>query len=200
MVEVLEGRREVRPLPFRLEKEDFADEAEDVLAAFGRADEFFDPVREEEDADFIVVAGGRKGEDAGDFSRLLSEGLVIGAEVAGGAQINGQEDGEFPFFPELFDVGVIHLGRDIPVDGADIVTVHVFPDFIKVHTLPLEGAMISPGQRVRDEFPRADLDLPDLAEDFAGRIGCLGLAQGTGTESKMRLMMSSEVTSSASAS
>ena len=44
LVEVLEGGREVCPLPFRLEKENFADEAEDVLAAFGRADEFLDPV------------------------------------------------------------------------------------------------------------------------------------------------------------
>ena len=94
---------------------------------------------------------------------MFAEGLVVGAEVAGSAQVDGQEDGQFPFFTEFFDVGVVHLGRDVPVDGSDVVAMHVLPDFVEIHALAFEGAMVSPGQRVRDEFPRADLDLPDLA-------------------------------------
>ena len=154
--------------------EDFADDAEDVVAAFGGGEVLFDLVGEEEEADFVAVADGGEGEDAGDFGGEFLFALGEGAEVARGADIDGEEDGEFAFFAEFFDEGDAGAGGDVPVDEADFVAGGVFADFIEVHAAALEDGVVFAGEGVGDEAAGAQLDLTDFLEDFAGGGGVHG--------------------------
>ena len=72
---------------------------------------------------------------------------------------------------------MVHPRGDIPIDGPNFVAGLVFANFVKVHPLALKGRVVLPGQTFGDQSTRANLDLPDLAEQFWGNSG-LGFSGG----------------------
>ena len=102
-VGVIERVDEVGAAALRGEAQDVADDAQDVLAAFLRVDEFLHAVGEEAEADLVLVAGGGEGEDAGDFSGEFALAGGGGAEGAGGAAVDEEHEGQLAFLAEFFD-------------------------------------------------------------------------------------------------
>jgi len=192
-IEVVKRLREIRTGTGGLKREDFADDSENVPAAFFRGDVFFDPVGEKNDADFIVVPNRGKRENSGKLGSELILRLLSAAELAGSADIDDEQYGEFAFFLKFLDVRMTEPRSDIPIDGTNFVAGHVLADFLEFHSAPLENRMILSAEHIGDFPIRADFNLPDFAKNFFWN-------HGTGTSSKMRLMTDSLVKSSASAS
>ncbi len=193
MVEIIERRLQVCPAAFWLKREDLADHAKHVAPPLFWRHVFFNLVGEHDEADLVVVANGGEREHGGKLGGQLVLGLADAAELARGADIDDQEDGEFALLLELLDVRMAEAGRDVPIDGTHLIARQILAHFFKFHPMPLENGMVLAAEHVRDFTVRADFDLPDFFEDFLGD-------HGTGTSSKIRLMTSSLVISSASAS
>src|SRR5690606_6966659 len=100
--------------------------------------------------------------------------------------------------------------RDVPVDVAHVVARLVLADLGELHPLSAEHALVLAAEDRCHDAARAQLDLPHLAQYVPCRRRCclrrgLGRAaqpadHGTSTAAKTRVTMSSDVTSSASAS
>ena len=166
--EEFEGLVDVGGVVLRLEEKNFADDAQDVAAAFAGRDVFLDDVGEEDEADLVVVADGGEGEDGGDLGGEFALGLGAGTERAGAAEVHEEHDGEFAFLDEFFDEGMVHPRGDIPVDGAHVVAGLVFAHLVEVHALAFEHAVVLARERLGHEAVGANLDLADFFEDFAG--------------------------------
>ena len=82
----------------------------------------------------------------------------------------------------------------VPVDVAHFVAGHVGAHLLELDAAPLEDALGLAREQVLDQVAAADLEPPDLAQQFRG------LHQGTRTCSRMRRATSSPSTPSASAS
>ena len=148
-------RGDVGPAPLRRAEEDVADDAQDVGAPLVRRDELLDLVAEEEQADLVAVADGGEGEDAGDLGGQFALALVARAEFAGGADVDGEHDGQFPLLAQLLDEGCAGAGRDVPVDQPDFVAGTVFADLVEVHAAALEDGVVFARERFGDEAARA---------------------------------------------
>jgi len=162
-----------------LEEEDFADEAEGVASTASGWDEEFVTVGEEEEADLVIVLDGAEGEDCREFSGKFAFGAG-GAENAGGADVDEQQEGEFTFFRELFDIGFASdfsdARGDIPLDEANFVAGLVFANFFKVHAPAFEHATVLARERGGHGVPCSQLNPADALEDFLSlrSIGCCG--------------------------
>ena len=77
---VFEGDLRVGAVVLRLEVKNFANEAKHVLAAFFGRDEQFDLVGVNEEADFIVVLDGGKGEESRERCHDFAFHLLAGTE------------------------------------------------------------------------------------------------------------------------
>ena len=162
LVKEVEGLIKIGAAEGGLEEKDFADDAQDMAPAFAGRNKFFDGAGEEDQADFIVVADGGKSEDRGDFGGQFAFGLGAGAEQSGAAEIDQEHDGELAFFDEFFDEGMVHAGGDIPIDGADFIAGLVLADFLKVHALAFEDAVVLAGERFVNQAEGTELDLADF--------------------------------------
>ncbi len=112
-----------------------------------------------------------KARTSGDFGGKLALALGLRAKLAGGADVDGEQDGQFPLLAQFLDEGRAGAGGDVPVDEPDFVAGAVFADFVEVHAAALEDGVVFARERVRDEAARAQFDLADFLEDFSGDGG-----------------------------
>ena len=160
---------------------------------FTRWHEQFNVIRKDNQADLVIVLDSREGNEGTEFRRHLIFHAFRTAEGARGREVHQEHHGQFAFFDEALHVGVPHAGGNIPVDRAHLVAELVFTHLVKLHTTALEDTMVFPGKRVIDGFAGVDLEVADFFRQLFGNHGTL-------TDSRMRVTMSSEVFSSASAS
>ena len=186
---------DVRPRGLGLIVQDLPDDVEEVAATLFRGDELFHPVAEKQGADLVVVQDRGEGEDGGDFRNLFPLGLPGGAEQAGTADVDQQDDSQLALFLEDLDIRRAHACGDVPVHVADIVTILVLTDFAESHTPALEGRMVLSGEDLVRERLGLDFDLADLLEQFSRVVH-----YGTMTALMTFSMICSVVTFSASAS
>ena len=71
----------VRPFRFRMEIQHLTDNIEDMLTALLRRDILLNTVREEHDADFIVVLNGRESNSCSNLRHHITLHLMLGTEV-----------------------------------------------------------------------------------------------------------------------
>ncbi len=80
IVEITDGRIQVRTLAFRFEGEQLAHDGKYVFLAFFCRDIGFDPVAEEDGSYFVVVVGSGEGQYGAYFGDQVLLALVNGAE------------------------------------------------------------------------------------------------------------------------
>src|SRR5204863_6770647 len=75
---------------------------------------------------------------------------------------------QFAFLDELFDEGMVHAGGHVPINRAHVVAGLILTHLVEIHALALEDAVVLAGERFADEPVRADFNLSDFFENFAG--------------------------------
>ena len=88
--------------------------------------------------------------------------------MAGGAGVNQQHHGQFPFFYVPLYKRLAGTGRHLPVDGSYFVAGLVGAHFVKLHAPAFEDSVIFTGKTVVDQMAGADLD----PADFLDKFGC----------------------------
>ena len=156
--------------PARLEGDQVADDPERVAAALPRRDHPLHLVGEEERADPVVLVRRRERQHRGDLDREPRLGHRL-AEPGRPRLVHHEHQGELPLLGEGLDVGAAEAGRDVPVDGAEVVAVLVGPHLGELHPLPSEDRAVLAGEQRADEPAGAELDGLDLLQDFGGDGG-----------------------------
>ena len=134
-------------------------------------------------------------------SRLLSS---IAAEFPRRAHIHHQHDRQLALLGEFLHERIpVHLAeprRHVPVDRAHLVARRVFAHLLEVHPAALEDAPVLPRKRRRDQPARLQFDVRIFSGcRLESACACI-VTYGTGRPAKMRSMIVSLVTLSASAS
>ena len=160
--QVFDGVGNVRLLTLGLIVEQFADDVEDVLAAFLGRDELLYLVGEEDDANLIVVLNGREGERGCNLGHHVAFELLDGTEVETAADVNQQHHRQLAFLLEDLDIRLSEAGRHVPFDVANVVAVLVLAHLGESHAAPLEGRVILARKDVATQATSFNLDLPDL--------------------------------------
>ena len=143
-------------------EKNLTNDAQDVAEAFLRRDVFLDFVSEEDQSDFVVVPNGRECEDGCNLGGEFALGLLTRTEDSGAGKIDNQHHSELPLLDKLLDERVVHARRNIPINRADFIAGLVLANFIEVHSLALENAMVLTRQRFIHKPKTAQLDLPNL--------------------------------------
>ena len=142
---VFEGNLRVGAVVLRLEVENFADEAQYMLAAFFGRNKKFDLVSVNEEADLVVILDGGECEESRERCHDFAFHLLARTKFGAAGCIDHEEHGHFAFFDELFDVRRAGSGGHVPVNRAHVIAGHVFANFAEFHTVPFEGTVVSSG-------------------------------------------------------
>jgi len=138
--------------------------------------EFLDAVGEGEQADLVVVANGRERQRGAQLGDEFALGLLIGSETLRTTHVHDEHDGQFAFLPELLDIRIARPGRDIPVDGADVVPGLIRSYLLEFDAPTLEGRVVLTSEQFAGQPRGEDLDPPDLLEQFGGDHGRASVA------------------------
>src|SRR5207237_5664810 len=105
-----------------LEGERLGDEPQPVLASAPRRHESLDPIGEEEEPGPVAVLQRAEDEKGGDLGGNLRLGLHREARRLRGAAVHRDERGQLTLLDEDLDERLADARRDVPVDGADLVS------------------------------------------------------------------------------
>ena len=165
-VDEIECVRDVCATTFRLTAQHLAHDAQHMLTTLARWNECLDLVGEQDQPDLVVIANGREREHAGDLRLDLALGVRGRAEVAGGAHVDREHDGQFALLPVLLDERAPGTRRHVPVDGAHLVAGHVFAYFFEIHAPAPEHRVELSSQGIGGKPARANIDETDLFQDL----------------------------------
>ena len=140
-----------------------------MRAAFLWRNKKFNPIGEEDETDFVVIADRAECKQTRDFRSQLALGLRNTSEVPGCADVDNEHHGEFTFLCKFFYECGAQARRHVPVDCANFVTWLVFAHIFKIHSSAFEDAVVIAGERGFDQTARLDFEGPDLFENL-GRV------------------------------
>ena len=158
--------RDVCATAFRLAAQHLAHDAQHVLTTLAGWNEGLDLIREQDQSDLVVIANGREGKHGCDLRLDLALGVRGRAEVAGGAHVDREHDGQFAFLSVLLDERASRTRSHVPVDGAHLVARDVFAHLFEIHSPAPEHRVELSGQGVGGEAARANIDETDLFQDL----------------------------------
>ena len=133
-----------------------------MLATLARRNEQLHLVGEDQQADAVVVGGGREAEHGGQLGCQFTLELLHRPEVLRGAGINDQHDRQLALLDVAFHVYLAGAGGHVPVDGADLVAGLVGTNFLELHAPPLENRVVLASKAVGNQPLGADLDMADF--------------------------------------
>jgi len=166
--EVFECSTDIGARGFGVRPEHFTDDAEHVRGAAGRAEVAFGPAGKEEEANAVLVADGGEGKDGADLGGEIGLGAGKGAGTLGGADIDGEDDGEVAVFAVATDGGLAGAGVGLPIDRADIIAGNVGAELIEFDAASAEDGMVLTEEEAVDETAGADFDGADAIEQLGG--------------------------------
>src|SRR5437764_652818 len=114
----------------------------------------------------VAVSDRAECQQTGDLGGEFTLGLCGAAEISGCAHVHDQHHSQFAFFGELLNEGAAEPRRHIPVNRANLVTGLIFAYILKIHSPPLEHAMVITGERGLDQGAGFDLQSTDLPQNF----------------------------------
>jgi hypothetical protein len=141
-----------------------------ALALLGRH-EALDTIGEDDEADTVVVLDGAEGQERRDLRDRLHLGPPGGAEPLGSGEIDEEHHRHLALFGEDLHVRLVHAGRDVPVDEADVIPRLVLAHLAEGHAAALEDGVVAARELLVGEPGGADLDLLQLLDDFSGNHG-----------------------------
>ena len=92
--------------------------------------------------------------------------MLSRAQSARGRDVDDEDHEEIPLLHELSHVGRVAPGRDLPVDGADVVPGLIGTDEGELESTAVEDRRVITAEEGFDEVPGTDLEAPDPAEDL----------------------------------
>ena len=158
--------RDLSPRASRLGEQELTNKVQQMVATPAGRKELADAIREQHEADAVVVVKRRYREQRGHVSRQLALGDGRRPEPRARADVDREEDVELALLAEFLDVGNVHPGGDVPVDRADIVSRLVLADLLEIESGAPEDAAIRANERLVREDARLDLDLFHDAKDL----------------------------------
>jgi len=113
----------------------------------------------QQQANFVVIFKRRKSEYGRQFRYHFAFQSRAGTEKLRPRHIAREHKRKFALFHEPLDERFAKPGRNIPVNGADIVTGRVFPHFRELHALAFEHAEILARKGFGNQFAGGNLNL-----------------------------------------
>ena len=157
---------DVRAVAGFLGCEDLTHQAHDRGAPFARRDGFDDAVAEQDQTDLVLVAQRGKREQTGDFGGQFGFGTRAGTEHLRSRDVDQEHDRQLALLREALDVRVSGAGRDIPVNGADVVAGDIGAHLIEFDAVPLEYRVVITGETIIDQPVGQEFDPADLLHQF----------------------------------
>ncbi len=119
----------------------------------------------------VVVLDGTEGDHRTDFRGHLPFQLPLRAKVLRPRHVDTQHDGLLPLLLVHLHVGVVHPGRHVPVNVADVVAHLVGPHLRKLDSASLKGRLVLAPENAFDPAAGAHLQPADLFEELVGNHG-----------------------------
>ena len=164
--EIVGHARDLRPRSPRLGEEKLADHVKKVMAPLLGRDELLHPVREQDQADAVVVMERGHRKERCDVSCELALRNAPCPEPRARGDIDRDIDVELALLAILLDVRRVHARRHVPVNGADVIAGLVLTDFFEIEPRAAKHASVRPQEGLVGQDPRLDLDLLHHAQDL----------------------------------
>ena len=116
-------------------------------------------VGKEEHADAIGILDGRKREDSRQLRRDVALAPVDGTEGHGAGDVDDHQHREIALLDELLHVREPGAGRDVPIDGADVVARLIFTDLRELDPTTMECGVVIAGEPGTDQARADNLQL-----------------------------------------
>jgi hypothetical protein len=147
-----------------------------VAGALPRRNNEFDPIRASEQSDTVVIVQCGEGEQGGELGDDFSLRLTTRASGQAAARIHDEKHGQFPFLDETFHKRLPDAGRDIPVDGPDVIAWLVSTNVGEGQARAFENGVVFAAEEVGDGSTSAELKPPQLTADVGRQHNLRGLA------------------------
>src|SRR5215831_7795965 len=92
---------QIRPAPFRLKEQYFANDSQHMPASFARWNEFLDLVAEKNQSNLVVISNRRERQDRCNLCRKFALRLLTRTEQTRPTDIHDQHQSQFAFFDEF---------------------------------------------------------------------------------------------------
>ena len=139
-----------------------------MQAAFFRRNEQLHLVAEKQKPDLVVVVDRTESEDRRDLGGEFALAELDTSKQPRGAHIHKKHDSQLALFGEFLDIGHVHAGRNIPVDGSNFITWSIFANLFKIHAPTFENAVVLAREDRVHQPAGAQLDEANFFENFFG--------------------------------
>ena len=205
----------------RFEEQNLPDQPQRVRAAFLRRNKKFNAIGEKNQSDLVIVPNCTKREQTCDLGRQLAFRLRGAPEISRRAHIDNQNHRKLAFLCKFFHICGAQTRRHIPINRSNFIAWLIFADILKIHSATFENTVVIAREGGLDQTARFDFECADFFQYVRGGLRAtvipsgtkrgrgiplyslqlhLTAHHGTGSPAKIRSMIVSLVTDSASAS
>ncbi len=129
--------------------------------------ELLDPVREEQQANSVVVLDRRHCDHRRDLCRCLGLEAAPRTELCRTRQVDSEENRELTLLRVFLYEWMSHAGGDVPIDGAEVIARRVLAHLGELHPLALKDRLVFAAEQRVDQSARPQLDQLDLTQDLS---------------------------------
>src|SRR4029079_3617616 len=110
----------------------------------------------------VIILDGRKRKYSAKFCNKVFFKLSFSAKHSRNTYIKNEHYSQFPFFFKNFHIWMTEPRCNIPVNSANIVATHIFPDLTECHSSSFECTVVFTGKNMRRQSARLDFYLTNF--------------------------------------